>query len=421
MSRAFQYSDIECDKSDNVHTVPAAVTGSGDRKVFLKQPLDDILSVFYFHNNFISIAPSDELKAVLKELLKYVKAEKLYVGQLWLTTQIGFDGFCLYSEGHVAAFSEDGVVHRLDIRDKDNAKKIKLIFDPPQDVDATSYLNHVKKTQELNLMHLDSQRNIVAQTKQQCEKYKKEIQKKAPQYNIASKALVKVKALSKDLDPEVKELIEIGSKEKFLVVKETAKLIDSYTMQKNIEKDLVRNLSWVESQKASAGKDFKAIQKMLKSGFIEKFGYDKKLGLFWQYPPTDYQWYQDRRHKEDTAQKIFLGRVKVFIQKTGRLGFQFVSYKPGSEVGTYHIHQRDADHQDYCLGQFDAIINQLLASGQIAQLVTVVWNYILSSNPDSRACEPNASIMLVDGPPQVIDDSFEVWRKKNGVKETAAK
>jgi hypothetical protein len=98
----------------------------------------------------------------------------------------------------------------------------------------------------------------------------------------------------------------------------------------------------------------------------------------------------------------------------------YLSYPAGSACNTYHIQNRAPGSQSYCLGQFQAIIQTLLATGQIAQLINVVKNYIESSNVDSPHCYPDHETMNIKAP-GVTDDSFKVWEANNETKRTYKK
>jgi hypothetical protein len=404
----FAYADIETDKSDHVYEF--VFPGQINRKVFLKEPLAAIASLANEHNHVTTVPFSDNLRRIVKEIIKYCKKKPFFLSQIMLGPDHGFEGMSVITDGVSVRLYWYDIAYTIQLTDPEYKKRVKDIFNPPTDVDPERYSDIAKAATAKNLYHISAIKREHLDIIKLKRGYASEIKKLAPALVSDRRNLRSASAELESVPAAVQRMARVGCKEAENRITASERVVDSFKIYTKLEKEKKSDIDFLESKSKSAGDDWKAIKKMLRDGFITNFGHRRPHGLFWEYPPTDYEYFPNADKANPT--RIFLGTIMAYIKDCGNLGFEYKSYKIGSDCQNYHIRNRPLETQSYCLGQYQKIVGALMASGQIAQLINVLWNYIHSSNVDSPHCHPDWAKMDINAP-KVNDDSYKIWSKAN--------
>lgn len=428
----FKYRDIEdkTGKGENqFHTPPFAMnpsketyeqftengyhcstwTGAKAENIFKSEySYYDVQEAVCKHTRLSTITPTaDELNAI-KAIIKLVKPEDsecIYIGQLIFHSfgaKKGISIFCNY--GRVGVLY-DGKYIGCSLGD--NYEKVfkMLAYRNGMPVKKANFPEIAKmiaakpKQDEVHRIKGD----IEAQNRT-IKSYVDQIKASKAEYKASLTALDKMKEVRKTIPEEVHILLAEGErKAKLLVsqIKDKGKQCRAYSQK---VRDLQEEREYIKGNAKRTEDSFKAINKYLKTGIIEKIVYEGSKGLSWVYPPMIYE----PKHP-DFPKEVFLGRVKTTVLEKRDANGHYIKFAPISYAETLHVGTHHFGHNRLCLGSFNNVLNRLIACGDIANLIVVARDYIQSANTLSPVHGPEWKLMNIEKP-EVCDDSFEKWK-----------
>ena len=371
----------------------------GSGTTLSKYDTSDILAAVSEHGNIITVNLTDKSKKAVKSLIEVLKpAQNIFVSQVLLAS--GSTGvtsvFC--DNSHLAVVV-DGYFCKWKIKDENDWDKVirtSLGFTPITKNSYKQIATEVASSQD-SRKELDSNLRLINLEKS---RLRGTITSLAPEFSKSKKLRV---LLDSRLALETHfDFISIFMDHKIKTINFTEKvkeLSDAYNL---VVKSFVEerdNIAEIDLCRKNLGSDWRLFNRLKDNGTIESVCYSIKQGLRWVYPPMTYEVREDL--------KVFLGRVEVALL-LGKITFKFISYliSDYSAVGTWHI----KSNGEYCPGEFKLPIASTICKGRIGELILIIKDLIKSSNEGNMLHSPDWKVMSIDNP-QVIDDSFKVWKE----------
>lgn len=372
----------------------------------------DLVGAFKFYPRIIGLEPSEEAKKAIVAILRLVdRRKKIFIGPVFLNQQVGgFTGISIYCDNiNIGTVDEDGNPVFCNLRaGTDYDGFFRAIKNEPVTLDETNYKQYVELACKNAGKHgqalIDQE---YANHAQEFDYAKRNIIALSKEYAKAIKANRIAKDFTRNCPEEIRYFLEKGLRDAKTVVGQVQNLRDSLDFAREKSATAKQNVDHTKLCIREAGYDWPQVRKLLKMGIIESIGFNPKLGLTWTYPPLTYDYSSVREGKKGIA---FLGRVRVAINhKNGqKYNIKAISYPNNANYGSYHWGSIDGRH---CLGTYERVLDLIVAKRQIAQLILVFKEYILSKNDRSILLRPDFQGAMNIENPQVTDDSFEVWKK----------
>jgi hypothetical protein len=236
--------------------------------------------------------------------------------------------------------------------------------------------------------------------------YEAKIKKDASEYKKSVLAVKEVDSIRKLIPGGKSALLDVAVGTAESVVERVSGYNTMLKLASEKYRDVVDNEKDLAEAKKNVAQEYKSINKLIKSGFITKIEYRSGKGLFWTYPAM---------HYVAEGKVFFLGYPEAGLSETNGDGFslRLPSYKSDGDSfeGTYHMRNRPQGN-DHCLGGYEEILKILAAKRQLTSLIRMFREYFMSCNPKSVHNRPPHDVMDINNP-QVIDDSWKEWVKKN--------
>lgn len=374
----------------------------------MKYKLNEIIGINGIHKSLIAINPTEEAQRAIAAVLKVVKVkDQLFIGPIYMDINVGYKGTCIYCDNKVIAFYDEANKSIVSTPITEGTDYKELFSNKAKDVtkNKETYKFCIDKSiNKLAQVGQNEVRQVVSSFKGAMTSTKAALNKDKTQYHRTKIGLKKIK---EGLDiPELSGFVEEVKKKATDFVKQYDLNVKSYANCATKIKDATETENFIKESNSKSGQDYALVKKLLKKGVIEDITFHKGV-LSWTYPPTTYD------TKDGGYGLRFLGRVRVLLNKDQSVEIDAISYPSDETYGTYHFY--GVGTNDACLGQFNEVVYRLIAGKRIADLILVMRDYIQSCNTKSKKCNPNWDNMSLDNP-KVIDDSFEVWKSRKGVK-----
>lgn len=392
----------------------AAVYTNADNCIKLKNSPTVIVDALKTEKHLIGIKPDDGAAKAIKIILFYLGLDNrnsIFIGPMWLGTDYGFGGTSIFCDNKfIAAQDKFGYWIRATLEEGQNYKLIFKsltgIAEKPSKLTFKHFVEtSIVKAAEAGANEIDK---IIKSHKEQVRAYKSAILEHAQRFK-ENKLTERETAdfLGGVKSERVKRLLANSLTAIRGDISRVNEYSSAYKKYLELYNEARENEAYAKKCIKESGKDWAAVSNLLKKGFIERLEYSRK-GLVWSYPPMSY-----KTLKPGCREEIFLGRVEVGLEPTYGFFINPTSYKLNENRyrGTWHFRQTKSG-RSFCLGSFGGILYNLAHKRQIAQLIAVFKEYILSANWQSPHCTPDFEAQNITNP-QVIDDSYDVWKAAN--------